>query len=1554
MNIRKHSRILAFALALVMILPLISIPAFADGVLFDGGEPTEEQELLYSLDFEGDEYKVGSAPAAGDDKPLKSVGHDGAVISDAYGSKSLKFDYKVGAAGDTASPGDLNKDRSQSLNVPEISYADHPSIVYEIDYLFTSGCTGQIQTQLLNPTSPAAGSPHGWVDLFIIKLANGKGEIAREGGGAVGTPLSENTLKLGVWNTVSVVINMLTAKMDFYINGVKVFENVTIKSVIPNNLTITANNLVVSKVNKQIGSGSVVMDNIRIHSGTKITAQEKPVKLYEDFEDYIYGVGGRASGISTPKLATFERSGETIACRLPLAPSKGFDTYTLISTDSALTVYAEGIEWDGHSKQLVLDTKEAGIEVFDLVRDDKNGFYYTTDDVWGDLLQSGERYYLVPDAVAEIARGSGGQIATASKFFVPTYTYADEEGHQVVLSADYYLENGSKGIIESQFEDYYYNDGTGDKKANAFMQLFTIDAATGKLSVDSGALNEDESFLNIGQWNNVKLAFDLKTGNYQIYLNDTLVANKSVGKTNLSICKDAASTWSVAKIQRTKNFESELSGAIWFDNIKSARGPVADEYEESDKYLTEAAEAKAFHKILNTFSETTVRFENPKGLRFITEVNDEALETLKGMGYIVAEQGTIIAPYNFVLEAGNFTKESLDQLGNDVNYLDVEYLESFEGADGVTVGEGTFMSASVVDIPESDFDTDIAGIGYITVKNGGKTFTLYSRTYAVANLRDLSARLVANAIGSDAWTEKQLEILGGFSGNFTVDADPGNINNPISIIKKNTAILVEDIAYVTMTFPGRVITVTCVDGDEDFAILVDGEELDGNVIELTDANTKPYTFAIKGNGTYNVNAEYPLGAAMNPALLPLAPETVVELDTYIDGGYLYHWTPEVSGLLEIGLTGDVDCDLIVTAPKVQGFGEKKLSDATGGTLSINAVAGTRYAVKLVVTDGEAETAELRLSSSFIAGLTNLSGQLTVEGTMSLSIAESLYGAKNELTVTGPTGFAIVYNGTTYPDVDGTVAILISGEAIRFDVVGTGAEYTYLFDYPVGTVNKPKAVDSSKTGTVSTELSLAENDADGYYFKWTNPYTDLPGTVTFDIANITDGVTAKINVDAALNPVTDGTKVTVSVAAGGSVVFQVLVDEASGSRAAADITFTNTFIASLNKDVKANVTIDGTAAYRAENVGVKFVMTVIGAMGFKVFYGDDEISDTDGVVTLTVDKVLANFKLEGNGTYEISFDYELGSIDKPESLTAEKDVATEKTFTLAAGDEDGYYFNVTNPYELEGIMKLVFTNGAAAKAYLVTDSDSVEITADGVIVDAGKEVKLQILATDPANATEVALSLTFGYAPGTEYNPIDLGDATSYENLVAGKYYKLTNLGKTYNFDFTGITPTEFPQVRISVNGEAATSNTSVTLDAASAPTITFVIIGSGNTASFATEAAVGSKDNPAELTIKATNWKTDNVTTYYFVYNAATAGTIGVLKGASSAARFQLTVTRRGTGEVVFGPQIINVSSSTQKVTFDLDAPGEYLFEFTIMTSSNEVSTEAKTLQLKTWWTAAS
>ena len=90
--------------------------------------------------------------------------------------------------------------------------------------------------------------------------------------------------------------------------------------------------------------------------------------------------------------------------------------------------------------------------------------------------------------------------------------------------------------------------------------------------------------------------------------------------------------------------------------------------------------------------EVTFNPENGGGIRFATNINLAKLEELKAFckkrQIKVITVGTLIAPVDYVKEAGAFTKDALDALGYKTAYLDFKAnTETFyEGEGSVAAG----------------------------------------------------------------------------------------------------------------------------------------------------------------------------------------------------------------------------------------------------------------------------------------------------------------------------------------------------------------------------------------------------------------------------------------------------------------------------------------------------------------------------------------------------------------------------------------------------------------------------------------------------------------------------------------------------------------------------------------------------------------------------------------------------------------------------------------------------------------------------------------------------
>ena len=162
----------------------------------------------------------------------------------------------------------------------------------------------------------------------------------------------------------------------------------------------------------------------------------------------------------------------------------------------------------------------------------------------------------------------------------------------------------------------------------------------------------------------------------------------------------------------------------------------------------------------------TLNIENDGGLRFATNINLAKYEDLKAFckQRMIKEWsvGTLVAPLDYVLEAGTFSTEALDVLDYETPYLDIKSNPDvfYEKGENIAPGYDKQFVASVVNIKLNNRARNFAAIGYIQLTlNNGTFYTIYSydnqdvtliEKYS-ANLADVATR----ALEEDGWSEEE-------------------------------------------------------------------------------------------------------------------------------------------------------------------------------------------------------------------------------------------------------------------------------------------------------------------------------------------------------------------------------------------------------------------------------------------------------------------------------------------------------------------------------------------------------------------------------------------------------------------------------------------------------------------------------------------------------------------------------------------------------------------------------------------------------------------------------
>ena len=181
-------------------------------------------------------------------------------------------------------------------------------------------------------------------------------------------------------------------------------------------------------------------------------------------------------------------------------------------------------------------------------------------------------------------------------------------------------------------------------------------------------------------------------------------------------------------------------------------------------------DASLIEGLIAPSEHVTVNTDNAGGLRFATNINLEKYAAFKAFCKQRRVQtitlGTLIAPLEYVQQAGTFSAEALSKLPYKTAYLDVKCNnEIFYDGDGViAAGYDKQFVASVMNVKLENRDRDFAAIGYIqTTLLTGDTFTVYSYDNEdMALVEKYAANLAEAAAGElqkNTWSEEERAMI---------------------------------------------------------------------------------------------------------------------------------------------------------------------------------------------------------------------------------------------------------------------------------------------------------------------------------------------------------------------------------------------------------------------------------------------------------------------------------------------------------------------------------------------------------------------------------------------------------------------------------------------------------------------------------------------------------------------------------------------------------------------------------------------------------------------------
>ena len=155
------------------------------------------------------------------------------------------------------------------------------------------------------------------------------------------------------------------------------------------------------------------------------------------------------------------------------------------------------------------------------------------------------------------------------------------------------------------------------------------------------------------------------------------------------------------------------------------------------------------------------------GLRFITELSDEMIEAAfeaRVAGKSV-QYGTVIAPADYVLAAGKFTMQALDELPiaeTKVVYVKIPAVHTLVTNE---MGEVAAFSGALVSVKEANYNRAFAAVSYVEID--GEIY--YGDTNAVDNARSMAAIAAAALESGKAYSENEVKLLEKYAAKKTLD-----------------------------------------------------------------------------------------------------------------------------------------------------------------------------------------------------------------------------------------------------------------------------------------------------------------------------------------------------------------------------------------------------------------------------------------------------------------------------------------------------------------------------------------------------------------------------------------------------------------------------------------------------------------------------------------------------------------------------------------------------------------------------------------------------------------
>ncbi len=564
----------------------------------------------------------------------------------------------------------------------------------------------------------------GNVELYGLQAKDNKVYVkAHENAETTGAAITPVELPTEQWFTLTAVVDTTTGVRDIFVNGKYAFSTQNMSHVsLTGGFSITASSWELMQINRgnynvPTLSGGIRFKNMKIYNGAALQAPKPDKSAANDFEDYPQN---------------------TI-----LAPEHGFNA----AYNSELAPFTQ------------------------IVTEGDNNFL---------------RLPIVYDSNAAATAPTN-----MDKTIMPNHVaYQPSDEYMVIESS--FRPHGGVGTeaetIELQIRAFQFSlkvaDGGRDNgvlvtsdtvKSGNYLNLFTFNLNTGAISNSYGMETTGAEGIKVEQWNHIKYVLNLKESSANLYVNGELYAHiptlnpqyyisstrKWATCTNASDLQIPANSLIIAKANKKAgafvsissiNGDYTKANYVDIDNIKvdcQTRNEIDGNFDP-----------ELYKGLLTTEELSSVRLGAPSGLRFATRVDKDKLDTLYnliGTSLVKLEMGTLIIPADYGVDA---THDALDASGKV--YLDVKATYGKFYSDFDEDPDTTHFVGSIVNIKDANLDRNFVGTGYVRVTlNSGLTYVYYAQGYS-SNVQATAGKVIAD-VDLSGWTNSSKLILDAYA-----------------------------------------------------------------------------------------------------------------------------------------------------------------------------------------------------------------------------------------------------------------------------------------------------------------------------------------------------------------------------------------------------------------------------------------------------------------------------------------------------------------------------------------------------------------------------------------------------------------------------------------------------------------------------------------------------------------------------------------------------------------------------------------------------------------------